>query len=62
MKDFTDFEIMEANAPGCKTCKSPGLNKEQRWLLVLAIYILISSIYGSIQIVKDIANFFTTVS
>lgn len=54
-----NFEFQQTNNTGCKSCKQNGLNGQQTWMLVLAIYILISSVYGTIEIIKGIANFFS---
>lgn len=43
---------------GCKTCKSPGLSTNQSWMLTLSILILITSLYGTIEIIKDIISYF----
>jgi hypothetical protein len=44
--------------PGCKTCKNNKLSNSQVWMVVLSAFILITSVYGTIQLVKDIASFF----
>jgi hypothetical protein len=44
--------------PGCKTCKNNKLSTTQIWMVVLSIFILTTSVYGTIQFVKDITNFF----
>jgi hypothetical protein len=46
------------NQPGCKTCKNNKLSTTQIWMVVLSIFILTTSVYGTIQFVKDITNFF----
>ena len=43
---------------GCKTCKNNKLSSSQIWMVVLSVFILVTSIYGTIQIVKDIVDFF----
>ena len=42
---------------GCTTCKK-GLNKTQISLVVLGVYILMTSIYGSIELFKSLYNLF----
>jgi hypothetical protein len=42
---------------GCKTCKK-GMSGTQKWLLVISIYIFTSSIYGTIELIKLIADWF----
>ena len=44
--------------PGCKTCKNNKLSTSQLWMVALSVFILITSVYGTIQLVKDIASFF----
>jgi len=44
--------------PGCKTCKNNKLSASQVWMVVLSTFILVTSVYGTIQFVKDITNFF----
>ena len=44
--------------PGCKTCKNNKLTTSQVWMVVLSVFILFTSIYGTVQLVKDIAGFF----
>jgi len=54
-----NLDFMQSNNSECKTCKQNGLNTHQTWMLILAIYILISSVYGTIEMIKGIANFFS---
>jgi len=42
---------------GCKTCKQ-GLSKTQWGVVSLGFFIFITSIYGIIQIIKDVASLF----
>lgn len=42
---------------GCQTCKK-GLNKTQISLMVLGFYILGTSVYGTINLVKSILSLF----
>jgi hypothetical protein len=42
----------------CKTCKQKGPGKFQIGTIILGVYILFSSCYGTIQIVKEIINLF----
>jgi hypothetical protein len=41
----------------CKSCKQKGLAKGQLIMLISAFYILFSSIYGTIKIIKEIINY-----
>lgn len=52
------MENSSNNEQGCKTCKNNKLSTSQVWMVVLSTFILITSVYGTIQLVKDIANFF----
>jgi hypothetical protein len=38
----------------CKSCKKTTLNKKEIWVIILGIYILVTSIYGTIQIFKHL--------
>ena len=42
----------------CKTCKQKGLTKGQWIMLSSSFYILFSSIYGTIKIIKELINYF----
>jgi hypothetical protein len=46
------------NEPGCKSCKNNKLSNSQIWMVILSSFILITSVYGTIQLVKDILSFF----
>jgi|LauGreDrversion4_2_1035121.scaffolds.fasta_scaffold01414_14 hypothetical protein len=48
---------MEQNKKECKQCKK-GLNNSQISMLVLGFYILGSSVYGTIQLIKLIKGLF----
>ena len=42
----------------CTTCKQKGLTKGQWIMLSSSFYILFSSIYGTIKIIKELINYF----
>jgi hypothetical protein len=42
---------------GCKQCEK-GLSTPQKGLLVLSLYILLSSIYGTVKLIELINNQF----
>ena len=42
----------------CNTCKQKGPGKFQIGTIILGFYILFSAGYGTVQIVKEIINFF----
>jgi hypothetical protein len=42
---------------GCKTCKQ-GLSSLQWGVVIIGIFILGTSIYGTIELIKNIANLF----
>ena len=42
----------------CKSCKQKGPGKFQIGTIILGVYILFSAGYGTVQIVKNIINFF----
>jgi hypothetical protein len=43
---------------GCKTCKQKGPGPVQIGSIILGVYILFTSIYGTIVLVKDIISWF----
>lgn len=47
----------ENKTEGCNTCKK-GLNNNAIWTISLSIYMLITSIYGTIQLFKSLISFF----
>lgn len=51
---------MENQDPGCKTCKqtSNKANLTSFWFAFLGIYLLFTSVYGTIEIFKSIINLF----
>lgn len=52
------MENSSNNEQGCKTCKNNKLSTSQVWMVVLSTFILITSVYGTIQLVRDIFNYF----
>jgi hypothetical protein len=48
---------MTEKEPECTTCKNP-FNGIQKGILVLSVYILISSIYGTVKLVEEISSLF----
>lgn len=49
---------MEENKKDCQTCKNKGLSGGQ-WVMVgVSSYILLSSIYGTVQLVKLLIDLF----
>ena len=42
---------------GCKTCKK-GLSDTQKWVLALSIYMFMTSIYGTIVLIKNVIDLF----
>ena len=45
-------------AEGCKTCKQKGPSNVQYGIIILGFYILSTAIYGTIEIIKNIIEFF----
>jgi hypothetical protein len=41
----------------CKTCKQKGLKPSQWSMIIASFYILFSSIYGTIKLIKDLISF-----
>lgn len=44
---FTNMEKKK-----CNSCKKTGLSKKEKWMVAIGIYIFITSLYGTIQIIK----------
>lgn len=44
------------NDSECSKCKK-GLNAKMKWTILLAMYMLFSSVYGTIEIIKYLINF-----
>jgi hypothetical protein len=55
-KDIIDVtpEISEQSGEECQTCKQKGLTRGQWIMLSASFYILFSSIYGTIKIIKEL--------
>jgi hypothetical protein len=45
------------NVKNCKQCEK-GMSSTQKWLIVVSIYVMISAIYGTIEIVKNLYSLF----
>jgi hypothetical protein len=43
---------------GCKKCKNKGLKSHHIVMIVTSFYILFTSIYGTIKLIKDITHYF----
>jgi hypothetical protein len=52
-----DVKPIEQPKKGCKSCKK-GLSKGNWVMLAFSMYILFSSIYGSIKLFKEISIYF----
>ena len=51
------MEREKATVVKCQACKR-GMNNTQIGLLVVSAYILVSSIYGTIELIKNLIGFF----
>ena len=58
-KDIIDVTPEQPIQPEeeCKTCKQKSFTKGQLIMLISAFYILFSSIYGTVKIIKEIINY-----
>lgn len=43
---------------GCSTCNNKGLQRQHWVMVILAVYLLFASVYGTIEFVKKIMSFF----
>jgi hypothetical protein len=46
---------MKEKDPNCTTCKNP-LSGVQKSIIVLSVYILLTSIYGTIELINLVSN------
>lgn len=51
------FKMEPTQVTGCKKCKN-GMNKSQWFIFTLGTYILGTSIYGTVQLIKLISKLF----
>jgi hypothetical protein len=51
-------DIINEPKKECKTCKQSGLTNFQKGSVILGLYILISAIYGTVELIKDIISYF----
>jgi len=42
----------------CNECKKTPYNKNQIWVMIFGSYLLFSSIYGTIELVKSVISLF----
>ena len=58
--DIIDVTLEQPKQPEeeCKTCKQKGLTTGQWAMIISSFYILFSSIYGTIKIIKELINYF----
>jgi hypothetical protein len=56
-KDIIDV-IPESPKEECKTCKQDGLKLSQWAIIISSFYILFTSIYGTIKLVRNILSIF----
>jgi hypothetical protein len=52
------MENNEQQTTGCKKCKQKGPGLIQIGSIILGLYILITSIYGTVTLFKDILSWF----
>jgi len=52
------MENNEQQTTGCKKCKQKGPGAFQIGTIILGFYILFSSIYGTIELVKGLISWF----
>lgn len=52
------MENNEKQKSECKTCKQKGPGTFQIGSIILGFYVLITSIYGTIELYKNIVSFF----
>ncbi len=55
-KDIIDI-TPEQPEKECKTCKQKKITNSQLAMIITSFYILFSSIYGTVKLIKDLLNF-----
>jgi hypothetical protein len=56
-KDVIDITPKQPEE-SCKKCKNKGLKSHHIVMIVTSFYILFTSIYGTIKLIKDITHYF----
>ena len=58
-KDIIDITPNQLEQPEeeCKTCKQKKITNGQLTMVIASFYILFSSIYGTVKIIKELINF-----
>ena len=51
------MEKQKATEVGCQACKK-SFTSTQKGLIILSIYVLLSSIYGTIELIKNLIEIF----
>ena len=52
------YDTHEQPKKECKTCKRKSLSKSHWVVMIISSYVLFSSIYGTIKLVKELINLF----
>lgn len=50
-------ETQPTKEKGCKTCKKKSTSSP-KWIVLIAVYLLISSVYGTIELIRNIFSMF----
>jgi hypothetical protein len=53
-----DVESIETPQKECKSCKNKGLTRSQWGIAFLSVYLIFSSIYGTIKLFKEVISYF----
>lgn len=49
---------MKEKTEECQSCKNKGLNRNQWYLVLLSFYMLGTTVYGTIELIKYIISLF----
>jgi hypothetical protein len=52
------YDTPEQPKKECKTCKRKSLSKSHWVMVIISTYVLFSSIYGTIKLLKELINLF----
>ena len=53
-----DVESIETPQKECKSCKQKTLTNSQWGIAILGIYLIFSSIYGTVKLFKEVISYF----
>lgn len=52
----SNFDQIEPISSGCKSCNKNKFTKEQGWMIVLGVFVLFTSVYGTIKMFQGLLS------